>query len=35
MKQSPVIKPNTVLQRNPNQLFTMIDDEVVMLDVKQ
>lgn len=35
MKQSPLINRNTILQRNPNQLFTMIDDEVVMLDIKQ
>ena len=34
MKQKPQIKNNTILQRNPKQLFTKIDDEVVMLNIK-
>ena len=34
MKQNYTIDSHTVLQRNPNQLFTMIDDEVVMLNIK-
>ncbi len=34
MKQNNPIKSHTILQRNPNQLFTMIDDEVVMLNIK-
>lgn len=34
MKQKPPINSNTILQRNPEQLFTMIDDEVVMLNIK-
>ena len=32
--QNLTINNNTVLQRNPEQLFTPIDDEVVMLDIK-
>lgn len=34
MKQNPLINTNTILQRNPDQLFTMIGDEIVMLDIK-
>jgi hypothetical protein len=34
MKKKHPIDSNTVLQRNPEQLFTMIDDEVVMLNIK-
>ena len=34
MKQKHPINSNTILQRNPEQLFTMIDDEVVMLNIK-
>jgi hypothetical protein len=34
MKQKHPIDSNTILQRNPEQLFTMIDDEVVMLNIK-
>lgn len=34
MKQNNPINSHTILQRNPNQLFTMIDDEVVMLNIK-
>jgi len=34
MKQNYTIDSHTILQRNPNQLFTMIDDEVVMLNIK-
>ena len=34
MKQKHPINSNTILQRNPDQLFTMIDDEVVMLNIK-
>ena len=34
MKQKHPIHSHTILQRNPNQLFTMIDDEVVMLNIK-
>ena len=34
MKQIYTIDSLTILQRNPNQLFTMIDDEVVMLNIK-
>jgi len=34
MKQNHPINSHTILQRNPNQLFTMIDDEVVMLNIK-
>ena len=34
MKQKDPITSNTILQRNPEQLFTMIDDEVVMLNIK-
>ncbi len=33
MKQEHPINSNTILQRNPDQLFTMIDDEVVMLNI--
>ena len=35
MKQKHPINRNTILQRNPDQLFTMIDEEVVMLNIKQ
>ena len=35
MKQKHPITSKTVLQRNPDQLFTMIDDEVIMLNIKQ
>lgn len=28
------INSNTILQRNPEQLFTLIDNEVVMLNIK-
>jgi hypothetical protein len=34
MKNKHPINSNTILQRNPHQLFTMIDDEVVMLNIK-
>ena len=34
MKMKHPINSNTILQRNPDQLFTMIDDEVVMLNIK-
>ena len=34
MKQAHPISSNTILQRNPEQLYTMIDDEVVMLNIK-
>ena len=33
MKKIQKINPDTILQRNPDQLFTMIDDEVVMLNI--
>lgn len=33
MKQNPQINNNTTLQRNPEQIFTLVDDEVVMLDI--
>lgn len=35
MRKKPRIKSDTILQRNKDQLFTVIDDEVVMLNVKQ
>jgi len=34
MKQKHPIHSNTILKRNPEQLFTLIDDEVVMLNIK-
>lgn len=34
MQQKKTITSNTILQRNLDQLFTMIDDEVVMLNIK-
>ena len=34
MNQKHPINSNTILKRNPEQLFTMIDDEVVMLNIK-
>jgi hypothetical protein len=34
MKQKQHIDSTTILRRNPDQLFTMIDDEVVMLNIK-
>ena len=34
MKQKQVINSYTLLKRNPDQLFTMVDDEVVMLNIK-
>jgi len=34
MKQKHPINSHTILQRNPEQLFTMIDNEVVMLNIK-
>jgi hypothetical protein len=34
MKKKPRIDSNTILQRNQNQLFTIIDNEVVMLNIK-
>lgn len=34
MKQKLKINSYTILQRNPDQLFSMIDDEVVMLNIK-
>lgn len=34
MKQKHNIHSHTILQRNPEQLFTMIDDEVVMLSIQ-
>lgn len=30
----PQITRDTILQRNPDQLFSVIDDEVVMLDIR-
>ena len=33
MKKKARIDSNTILQRNPDQIFTMIDDEVVMLNI--
>ncbi len=34
MKEKHPINSSTVLQRNSEQLFTMIDEEVVMLNIK-
>lgn len=34
MKRNHLINKNTILQRNPDQLFTMVDDEVVMLNIQ-
>jgi len=34
MKQKRKITRSTILKRDPNQLFTMIDDEVVMLNIE-
>jgi len=34
MKQKASINSHTILQRNPDQLFTMVDQEVVMLNIK-
>lgn len=34
MKQQHPIDRDTILQRNPDQLFTEIDDEIVMLDIR-
>ena len=34
MKQKHPINSHTILQRNLDQLFAMIDDEVVMLNIK-
>ena len=34
MQEKPAIDSKSILQRNPDQLFTMIDDEVVMLNIK-
>ena len=34
MKQKYKITRNTILKRNPDQLFTMVDAEVVMLNVE-
>lgn len=34
MKKKHPINRDTILQRNPEQLFTEIDDEVVMLNIK-
>lgn len=34
MKYKKPINSNTILQRNPEQLFSMINDEVVMLNIK-
>jgi len=34
MKQKTLINNNTILQRDQKQLFTMIDSEVVMLNIK-
>jgi len=34
MKQKSPINSDTILQRNPDQLFTMIDREVVMLNIQ-
>lgn len=34
MKQKNPISSSTILQRNPEQLFSMIDDEVVMLNLE-
>lgn len=34
MKQNHQITRNTILKRNPDQLFTIVDDEIVMLNIK-
>ncbi len=34
MIQTHTIHTDTILQRNPDQLFSVIDDEVVMLDIR-
>lgn len=34
MKQKITINSYTILQRNPDQLFSIIDDEIVMLNIK-
>ncbi|MCP4310022.1 MAG: PqqD family protein [Bacteroidetes bacterium] len=34
MKQKHQINSLTILQRNPEQLFTLIDNEVVMLNIR-
>ena len=34
MKKKSLINSTTILQRNPKQLFTLIDEEVVMLNIK-
>jgi hypothetical protein len=34
MQKKPEINSSAILQRNPDQLFTMIDDEVVILNIK-
>jgi len=34
MKQKHKITRNTILKRDPDQIFTIIDDEVVMLNIK-
>ena len=34
MKQKHKITQNTILQRDPDQLFTIVDDEVVMLNIE-
>lgn len=34
MKQKHTINSHTILRRNPDQLYSMIDDEVVMLNIK-
>ncbi|MGW8313956.1 MAG: PqqD family protein [Bacteroidales bacterium] len=34
MMKGHTIDRDTILQRNPDQLFSVIDDEVVMLDIR-
>lgn len=34
MKQKHQITRNTILKRNPDQLFTVVDDEIVMLNIE-
>ena len=34
MKKEQEITRSTILKRNPDQLFTMIDEEVVMLNIE-
>jgi len=34
MKQKNEIEHSTILRRNPDQLFTLVDDEIVMLNIE-